>query len=152
MRFWDTSAVVPLCVSEPASQRISRILKEDESMVVWWASRVECVSALARRVREGSLAATAIRQSMIILDSLADTWSEVEPVPAVRSAAERLLRVHPIRAADALQLAAALLWAGSSPRDHVIVCLDQILRDAAAREGFTLLPTETGRASLPRLR
>ena len=40
---------------------------------------------------------------------------EVLPAEAVREQAARLLRLHPLRAADALQLAAALVWADSPP-------------------------------------
>ncbi len=140
MRFWDTSAIVPLCVSEPMSRKVTRLLKDDEAMAVWWATRVECTSALARRFREGSLDANGLSQATTVLDSIVDKWTEVQPVAAIRDVAERLLRVHPLRAADALQLAAALIWAGKSPRDCAIVCLDQVIRDVAVREGFIVVP------------
>lgn len=55
MKFWDTSAVVPLCVTEPASATVKSILSGDSSVVVWWATRTECVSAFMRQRREGSL-------------------------------------------------------------------------------------------------
>jgi len=140
MRFWDTSAIVPLCVNEPMSQKVTRLLKDDEGMVVWWATRVECVSALSRRFREGSLDATGLGQATAVLNSAVERWTEVQPVAAVRDVAERLLRVHSLRAADAFQLAAAFIWAGGSPRDCAIVCLDKVIRDVAVREGFILLP------------
>ncbi|MEW6366174.1 MAG: type II toxin-antitoxin system VapC family toxin [Acidobacteriota bacterium] len=140
MRFWDASAMVPLCVIEAMSPVITRLLKEDEAMVVWWGSRVELVSALARRHRAGALDSTALGKAIAVLDSMAGKWSEIQPVSVVRDAAERLLRVHPLRAADALQVAAALLWSGPSPRGHVLICLDRNMRNAAEKEGFTVLP------------
>ena len=58
MKFWDTSAIVPLCVQEPTSATVQEILVEDPSIVVWWGTRIECISALMRQVREGSLTPT----------------------------------------------------------------------------------------------
>ena len=140
MKFWDSSAVVPLCFRESASDAVRRIAKTDEDMVVWWASRVECISAMARRQREGVLSAEADHEARAILSALSGHWSEVQPSEIVRDRAERLLAVHPLRAADGLQLAAALVWAEESPKGLEVVCLDQNLRQAALREGFTVLP------------
>ena len=77
---------------------------------------------------------------MSILDALAGEWSEVQPAKKVRQRAERLLRVHSLRAADALQLSSALVWAEESPSGLFFVCLDVNLREAAFKEGFTVLP------------
>ncbi len=140
MKFWDSSAIVPLCFRESASDALRRIANTDEDMVVWWASRIECVSAMARRRREGVLSTEAERKARAILSAMAEAWSEVQPTEIVRERAERLLMVHPLRAADGLQLAAALVWAEESPRGLDVVCLDQNLREAALREGFTVLP------------
>jgi hypothetical protein len=101
VRFWDTSAIVPLCVSEPVTPDVRRIASGDTALVVWWATRTECVSAFARRRREGQLAASAERQARRVLLALAAEWSEVLPGDPVRERAERLLGVHPLRAADA---------------------------------------------------
>lgn len=140
MRFWDSSAIVPLCFHESASDAVRRIAKTDEDMVVWWSSRVECISAMARRQREGLLSAEAAHEARAILSALSGQWSEVQPTEVVRERAERNLWVHPLRAADGLQLAAALVWAEESPKGLELVCLDRNLREAALREGFTVLP------------
>ena len=140
MRFWDSSAIVPLCFRESASDGLRRIANTDEDMVVWWASRIECISAMARRRREGVLSTEAERRARAILSAMAEAWSEVQPTEIVRERAERLLMVHPLRAADGLQLASALVWAEESPKGLDVVCLDQNLREAALREGFTVLP------------
>jgi hypothetical protein len=109
-------------------------------MVVWWATHVECLSALARRRREGTLSSDADIQSKAVLSAMAAEWSEVLPGERIRQRAERLLLTHPLRAAVAFQLAAALIWAEETPQGLEVVCLDQNLREAALKEGFTLLP------------
>jgi hypothetical protein len=144
VRFWDTSAIVPLCVSEPATPEVRRVASEDAELVVWWATRTECVSAFARRRREGRLAASAERQARRLLLALAAEWSEVLPSDPVRERAERLLGVHALRAADAFQLAAALLWSRGETRACTIVSFDERLRAAGEREGFALLPEALG--------
>jgi len=79
-------------------------------------------------------------KAKVVLSALAATWSEVQPSEAVRLRAERLLSIHPLRAADALQLASALIWAQETPRGLGFVCLDQNLREGALKEGFSVLP------------
>ena len=142
MRFWDTSAIVPLCVDEPSSTLVKAILQEDPLLVLWWAPRTECVSALMRQIRERSLRAVGERQAREVLEILAKTWIEVQPSAMLRRTAERLLAVHPLRAADAMQLAAALQWCRRQPTDQGFVSFDNRLRDAAYKEGFRLSPTE----------
>jgi predicted nucleic acid-binding protein len=140
MKFWDSSAIVPLCVLEPLSPVIAEIAKEDPDLVVWWGSAVECCSSFARLRRDATLTTTEEDRLLDILEQLKKCWSEVEASEEVRSQAQRLLLRHPLRAADALQLAAALVWTGGNPNRHGFVCLDQRLRDAARSEGFTLVP------------
>lgn len=138
MIFWDTSAVVPLVVNEPRSDSARRLLKADKAILVWWGTPVEILSALARREREGSLSADGADHARRVLTALRRAWAEVQAVDEVRDHAGRLLRRHALRAADALQLGAALSWAGAAPRGHRIACLDDRLRAAARLEGFEL--------------
>ena len=140
MRFWDSSAIIPLCVREEASGRMKRLLGSDEDIIVWWATRVECISALSRRRREGALPADAEVKAKAVLFALAKEWSEIHPSEVLRERTERILVAHPLRTADAFQLAAALIWAQESPRGFELVCLDQHLREAAYKEGFAVLP------------
>lgn len=140
MRFWDTSAVVPLLVEEPTSHDMSILLEEDGDMVVWWATRIEAVSALVRRFREGIIGAGEEGRARLLLGTLSDSWSEMLPTARLRAVAERSLAVHALRTADALQLAAALRWGGDEPEGREFVCLDTRLREAARKEGFHLLP------------
>lgn len=142
MKFWDTSAVVPLCVVEPSTGTVKSILISDSSIVVWWATRTQCVSALNRQTREGGLRIEDERQARHVLRQLADGWTEVQPSEILRATAERLLAVHVLSAGDAFQLAAALLWCQRQPTNRELVSFDTRLRDAAYKEGFTILPTQ----------
>ncbi len=140
MRFWDTSALVPLCVSEPRSKLLREVLSEDGSIAVWWCTPVECASAFARRRRDGELSTAGEVHALAVLNRLEEGWSTVGAVPSVRQRAMRLVRVHPLRAADAFQLAAALLWLEQLPAGREVVSLDQRLREATQREGFAVVP------------
>lgn len=139
MRFWDASAVVPLLIEESARDRLLSLLESDPVMLVWWATPVECTSAISRRERERSLVASDVGAALDRLRALGDEWSEVLPSEAVRSVAARLLRVHALRAADSLQLAAAIIAAEREPVTLELVSLDERLNDAAAREGFRIV-------------
>ena len=140
MRFWDSSAIIPLCLKEKASEAVKGLMKDDEDIVVWWTTYIECLSALSRRQREGVLTSGDATKARAVLSALAAAWSEVQPTELVRLRAERLLSIHPLRAADALQLAAALVWAQETPRGLDFVCLDQNLRESSLKEGFSIKP------------
>ncbi|MDP9265960.1 MAG: type II toxin-antitoxin system VapC family toxin [Chloroflexota bacterium] len=140
MRFWDSSAVVPLCIDAPNAPAIRALLRADEAMAVWWATHTECVSALARQVRDRALDVRGERQARAVLAALSRAWAEVQPSQAVRTSAERLLRRHPLRAADAFQLASALQWCGGRPDSEEFVSFDERLRASAEREGFAVFP------------
>ena len=139
MRFWDTSALLPLLVDEPARERLLGLLEEDSEVLAWWGTPVEIASAVARREREGLLTADEVAAALAGARVLADGWHEIVPSDAVRRTAERLLRTHPLHAADALQLAAALIAADHDPASLELVCIDERLKGAARREGFTVL-------------
>jgi predicted nucleic acid-binding protein len=136
MKFWDSSALVPLCVDEPATDVMLALYREDPQIAVWWTTKVECASAVARLERDGALAPDGATEAFLRLDRLAESWFEVEPQEEMRDVARRLLRVHPLRAAGALQLAAAYLVAERRPSTLEIVTLDERLRHAGRKEGF----------------
>ena len=140
MKFWDTSAIVPLYVHEPNTSVVRELLVADSSIIVWWGTHTECISALMRQVRAGSIIATEARACRHVLDTLAQSWSEIQPSDALRSMAERLLAVHSLRSADALQLAAAIQWCQGLTTDQGLVTYDQRMREAAFLEGFSVLP------------
>ena len=137
MRFWDSSAIVPLLLEQPSSPRARALLDEDPDVVAWWGSSVECASAVARLRREGHLSASDEAAALRILERLRQGWYEIVPGESVRARALRILRLHPLRSADALQLAAALEWSGS-PASGVVVTFDDRLATSAELEGFQL--------------
>jgi uncharacterized protein len=139
MKFWDSSALVPLCVEEPATDAALALLKDDPQVAIWWTTPVECASAIARLERDGALASDAAAEAFGRLDRLAETWFEVEPHDEVREVARRLLRVHPLRAADALQLAAAYIVSERRPPTLEVVTLDDRVRQAGLKEGFVVV-------------
>lgn len=139
MRFWDTSAVVPLLLHEPASARCDRWLAEDAEVALWTLTPVEVCSAVFRLVREGALAERAALQAETRVERLVRASAVVVDVEGVKARARRLLRVHQLRAADALQLGAALAWAADAPAGRCLCTFDERLGLAAAREGFEVL-------------
>ena len=145
MRFWDASAIVPLLMTEPSTKHLQASAAKDPAMLVWWGTEVECASAIARLEREDALDEPAVTQAFKRLRQLAAAWHDVDPNDAVREAAVRFLRVHPLRAAGALQLAAAFVAAERRPASLEVVTLDDRLAVAARKEGFALVdvpPTE----------
>jgi len=126
-------------VPEDRSDTVAREAELDGEMVAWWATRVECAAAFARLRREGRLTPEAEGRALTIVNGLAGSWQEIDPSDRVRSQAAVLLRRHPLRAADALQLAAAIDWAGSDPGGRGLVTFDARLATAAALEGFTVI-------------
>jgi len=138
VKFWDTSGIVPLLVRQKRTRDMERLWAEDPAVVTWWGTPIECLSAIIRMVRDGSLTADDARDAELRLSVLRDGWDEVMPGEACRRTAERMLRVHALRAADALQLAAALIASDHDPARLGMVCLDERLSEAGRKEGFLL--------------
>jgi uncharacterized protein len=139
MRFWDASAIVPLLIMESTTNRLTALAAADPAMLVWWATEVECASAIARLEREGALEPSAVIDAFERLKRLAGGWHEVDASDGIREAAGRFLRVHPLRAADALQLAAAFVAAERRPSSLELITLDDRLSAAARKEGFAIV-------------
>jgi uncharacterized protein len=143
MKFWDASAIVPLLIAEASTRRLQALAAADPEMLVWWGSQVECVSALARLERDGLLDPQVALLAFDRLKQLAAGWHEVDPSDIVREVAARFLRVHPLRAADALQLAAAFIAAEQRPASLEMITLDERLAGAAQKEGFSVIDIAT---------
>ena len=131
--------MVPLLLAEPVSGGCRALFKEDPHLLVWWGTELECASAISRREREGVVKIATSNRALKRLDALRRRWDEVQPVVQVREQARRLVRVHPLRAADSLQLAAAVIAAEGQPSSLPFVALDRRLADAASREGFPVV-------------
>jgi uncharacterized protein len=132
--------LIPLFVREAHSPSLEAFVTDDPDMMVWWASPVECGSAVHRLRREGVFSPAEAAQVLAGLADALEAANVVRPGDELCATALRLLAVHPLRAADALQLAAALLWARGRPARNGFVCLDERLRTAAILEGFAVLP------------
>ena len=140
MKFWDSSAVAPLLIEEATTSSLRALHRSDPMILAWWCTRVECISAVARLEREQKLSSTGMAAALTHLNNLARSWNEIQPVEEIRETAGRFLRVHNLRAADALQLAAAFLASERRPPTLEFVSLDDRLSAAAEREGFVLIP------------
>ncbi|HEV8437973.1 MAG TPA: type II toxin-antitoxin system VapC family toxin [Methylomirabilota bacterium] len=138
MRFWDSSAVVPLLVEQKSSSRVAAWVAGDDAVVLWTLTPVEVVSALRRLVRDKALAEEIARLAEVRLAEIVRACHVIIDVDPVKSLATRLLRLHPLRAFDALQLGAALHWVEGHPQGRTLHTLDSRLALAAQREGFNV--------------
>jgi uncharacterized protein len=133
--FWDSSSLVPLCVQQNATPAATA-LSQQFTFVVWWAAPVEIRGAFARLLRTGELTSNQQVGAQVRFADLRSKWREIAPAPALRDQAERLLDRFPLKAADALQLAAALAWTSARPRARAFVSGDAQLLEAASQLGF----------------
>lgn len=140
MRFWDASALLSLLAEQQGGPEVGALSHEDPETMIWWGTPVELVAGACRLRRTGETDESGL---MLLLAKIEDIRSEVDqiaPTEQVRRAASRIARLHDLRAADALQLAAALIWTEHNTHGVGFVCLDKRLREAAQREGFTVMP------------
>ena len=139
MENFRKAPLVPLCNWQTQTQAARQARRLFPHLVVWWATSLECTSALRRLERARALTAQETQQALQELDRLRQRWTEIAPQEAVRDTAQRLLDKHDLRAADSLQLAAALVWCKAYPKGKTFVCGDAKLLAAAANEGFTVV-------------
>lgn len=138
MAFWDSSAIVPLLCRQSESSVVRQHLRRLKRVIVWWGASVEVCSALARLRRDGDISQREFDQGMKKLAVLRDSWSEITPTARLRDIAESLPGIENVRSADALQLAAALVWTDERPRNKPFVCFDKQLIAAARSRGFAV--------------
>lgn len=135
--FWDASALVPLCITQaPTPHAI--LLQRKYRIAVWWATHVEIASALAFSFRRQELTPNEFTHGKSQADGLARLWDVIVPSAKIALDARALLERYPLRAADALQLAAAMEWCEGQPNGNVFLTFDRRLREAAGLAGFTL--------------
>ncbi len=139
MRYWDTSALVPLMADEARTRAIELLHAGDTAIVTWWGTTVECASALARREREGY----EVARGREVHGLLAASWREVASSEDLRRVALRVVRTHTLRGGVALQLAAALSAAEGGQELLPFVTLDVRLAEAAKKEGFRVIGPDT---------
>ncbi len=139
MRFWDSSSLMALVIEEKRSRACRQLTRVDPDIAVWALSRTEIVSAIRRRERSGDLSRAEAASGLRRLERMAQHWLEVDALASVRDRAERLLSTHSLRAADAIQLGAALVLCKENPREKPFVTSDEHLAQAADAEGFNVL-------------
>ncbi len=139
MKFWDTSALVPLIVDEASTPAMRALVARDHDVIVWMLTSVELLSTLARLGRATEELADLLPGVRHDAMDLIRRWTTVTHVEGVRRRAERLVGVHPLSAADAMQLGAALLAAGDQPETLDFVTLDRHLARSAQLEGFRVI-------------
>jgi uncharacterized protein len=139
MRFWDSSALVPLILVEPRSADVERLLREDEHIVTATIAPLEVTSALWRRKHQNELDAAEIHEAESLFAMISENWRSLAQTADVIDRAVDLLSRHRLRTLDALQLATALTFAGDD-RSLPFVTLDSRLSTAARAEGFATLP------------
>jgi len=136
VRFWDTSALLPLFVEEPATESCAALLSADSSVIVWEGTSVELLSALSRYRRHSSGFDDlwpSVRHEIL---QRWGSWSRVADLAKASLRAQRLVNVHPLKAGDAFQLAAALVACEDQPQRLHFVTRDGTLATAARLEGF----------------
>ena len=139
MRYWDASALIPLLLDESSTPRMTALLAEDDEIATWWGTRLECAGAIHRLEREGKRSDVEIRQAVERLREALPDWAIVDTSEDLARHAERLLRIHPLRSADAIQLAAAHMAVELLEEEVEFVTLDRRLAAIAEREGFTVV-------------
>jgi uncharacterized protein len=135
--FWDSSALIPLCVFQIQSAR-AKVFFKSFGIVVWWATPVEIVSGLTRLQRMREIDHDEFLLGMGRAQGLANVWDSLASTSSTVPDACSLLELHPLRAADALQLAMALEACEHKPQGYVFITADQRLADAARLTGFTV--------------
>jgi predicted nucleic acid-binding protein len=140
MRYWDSSALVALHIEQSVTAEVRGLYTKDPEILTWVLSDVEVRSGIARLGRDGALDPSGVQTAIARAEALWESVHEISLVEAVKPRAKRLLGVHPLKAADALQLGAALAGVYDNPLGWEFVCLDRSLGAAARREGFIVVP------------
>lgn len=138
--FWDTSAIVPLCVRQDSSRDFRRIWRKTSRVIVWWGTTIEVRSALSRLHQEKSIDAGGLQFALARLEVMRRKWGEIVPSEKMRDLAETLPDTYGLRALDSCQLAAALVWCNEKPKGRIFVCDDLKLTEAARKAGFSIKP------------
>ncbi len=135
--YWDTSALLPLCILQPQTTAAQACFARYE-IVTWWATPIEIVSGLNRLERMGTITHSHYLATKPFVQKIVRDFMLVHESAGISKDACALLGLHPLRAADALQLAAALEACEHQPRGYVFITADRRLADAAKKTGFTV--------------
>lgn len=135
--FWDSSALLPLCVPQIRSQKAAA-LYERFAVVAWWASEVEILSGLSRLRRMGDISHEQFAAGKKLATIVAGDWSPLNLTASIVPDASSMLEQYPLRAADALQVAAALVACEHYPGGYAFITADLRQAEAARQVGFAV--------------
>ncbi len=138
--FWDTSAIVPLCVQQDTSQDFRSLWRKTSRVIVWWGTTIEVRSAVSRLYQQKFIDAKGLQYALARFDVMRRKWAEIVPSEKMREIAEMLPDAYGLRALDSCQLAAALVWCNEKPNGRLFVCDDPKLSEAARKSGFSVEP------------
>ena len=136
MRYWDSSALVTLFVDQMHSTKYLELYEQDSQVVTAWHAVPECASAFCRLQREGHVSGQELSQLLVDLEAQSRQWFILSSGKRLEQLTLRALRVHPLRAMDAIHLAAAILARGDEIVPMAFYSEDARLAEAAAKEGF----------------
>ncbi|CAN5781363.1 hypothetical protein BH24ACI3_BH24ACI3_02460 [soil metagenome] len=137
--FWDTSALVPLCVFQDASPAAQRAHRKYPAKTLWWGTQVEVRSSFARLIRNGDIERDGFQTAVNKWLAISQRARELPPLLRVLEIASDLPDKYGVRALDAFQLAAALVWCREKSRNRPFICADLRLGDAASDAGFDVV-------------
>jgi len=132
-----------MLVPQASTPQIQNIYRRDAELMVWWATEIECTSALARLERRNEITTRGASMAFRRLDVMKSSWSEVQSLGPIKEISRRLLRTHDLRAGDAMQLAAAVVASEGRPSSLEFLSLDDRLVQAAHREGLVVVDAQT---------
>lgn len=137
--FWDTSAIVPLCVFQEASHAARREHRNFPAKALWWGTHVEVRSSFARLIQNGDIDQAGFETAVKKWIAISQRSRELPPSLRVLEIASDLPDKYGVRALDAFQLAAAMVWCAEKPRNRPFICANKRLGDAAADAGFNVI-------------
>lgn len=136
MAFWDSSAIVPLCISEDRSQAARRLWRSFPDHFVWRETAVEVESVFARLMREGIFDSLKLGKAQNRFAFIEEEWNLIDQTPRSIELARKFPIRYGLKALDCLQLAAALVWCKEFPKDKNFIAADEKLLKAANSLGF----------------
>ena len=140
--FLDSSALFKRYLEEDGTERVLEIMRQNNELIVSRLTMVEVFSAGARLARAGDISQELLSDLFSAVENdFREEFTVVELGGAAMVRSMDLVRAHGLRAADAIQLACAVMVAGesSTSSEFTFVCSDNELNSAAEKEGMTVL-------------
>ncbi len=136
--YFDTSAVVPLIIDEPATDLCTRVWNESSRAVSVRLLYPEARAALARAERMNRLTRRQLTAAVAELEAIVDQVDHIEVTDSIARTAGELAEQHALRGYDAVHLAAAHTVLDE---DLVLITGDTDLAAAASAVGITVSAT-----------